>query len=311
MDRVRSNGSSYKIYDQIINNTIYNPDINMDTNFSRVKEAILSVVLKVSMLCTLLLFLGGKVFPQKLVVKGLICEYQTNPVGIDIMKPRFSWKLGSDQRNVLQTAYEIRVGISADQIAKGKKLVYKTGKVQSEQSVFVAFNGPELTSRTRYYWQVRVWDNKGNASSWSTPNYWEMGILKPEEWIAKWIKTDNPADSTDGASPMFRTAFNLQKKVRSARLYVTSHGIYEAYINGQRVGTDYFTPGWTSYKTRLQYQAYDVTSLLNTGKNSIGVIVGNGWYRGALGWGDNKNRWGKTSGLLFQLEITFANDKKE
>jgi alpha-L-rhamnosidase len=262
-----------------------------------------SKIFKLLVMLLLALLTSGAI-AQKLTVNGLVCEYQNNPVGIDITKPRLSWKLNSDLRNVLQSDYEIKV---CTDVAMNK-VVYATGKVKSPESVFVEYNGPELNSRTRYYWQVRVWDNKGNASPWSAVNYWEMGLLHPADWTAKWIKTTNPADTADGASPIFRTAFTLNKTVKSARLYITSHGIYEAYINGQRVGNDYFTPGWTSYNTRLQYQIYDVTGLLLKGNNATGAMIGDGWYRGHLDkW---KNIWGKDLGLLYQLEITYADGTK-
>jgi len=248
--------------------------------------------------------LSSSAFAQKLMVNSLICEYQTNPVGIDVTHPRLSWKINSDLRNVTQSGYEIRVSTDEGM----KKVTYTTGKVKSPQSVFVEYTGPELASRTRYYWQVKVWDNKGNESDWSAVNYWEMGLLHPADWTAQWIKSTNPADTADGASPLFRMAFVLNKPVKSARLYITSHGIYEAYLNGHRIGTDYFTPGWTSYSTRLQYQIYDVKGLLLTGSNATGAMVGDGWYRGHLDkW---KNIWGKDLGLLYQLEVTFTDGTK-
>jgi alpha-L-rhamnosidase len=241
---------------------------------------------------------------QKLTVNSLVCEYQANPVGIDVTKPRLSWKLNSDLRNVVQTGYEIRVSTDPGL----KKMLYSSGLVKSEESVFVEYKGPDLVSRQRYYWQVRVRDNKGNVSPWSEPNYWEMGLLHPADWTAQWIKTGNPADTTDGACPIFRTSFNLTRPVKSARLYVTSHGIYEAFLNGKKVGIDYFTPGWTSYSKRLQYQTYDVTSLLKKGSNGAGALVGDGWYRGHLD--KYKNVYGKDLALLFQLEITYTDGTK-
>jgi len=243
-------------------------------------------------------------FAQGLTVNSLVCDYQTNPLGIDDLKPRLSWKLNSDLRNVTQANYELRVSTDAAM----NKIIYSSGKVKSPESVFVTYQGPDLISRTRYYWQVRVWDNKGNASAWSTANYWEMGFLHPSDWTAKWIQTNSIADTTDGASPIFRTAFNLAKPVKSARLYVTAHGIYEAYINGHRVGADYFTPGWTSYKTRLQYQIYDVANLLVAGNNATGAIIGDGWYRGHLD--KYHNVYGKDLGLLYQLEVTYTDGTK-
>jgi alpha-L-rhamnosidase len=248
--------------------------------------------------------LSSGAFAQKLTVNSQVCEYQTNPLGIDVTHPRLSWKINSDLRNITQSGYEIRVSTDEGM----KKVTYTTGKVKSPQSVFIEYTGPELASRTRYYWQVKVWDNKGNESEWSAVNYWEMGLLHPADWTAQWIKSTNPADSADGASPLFRTAFVLNKPVKSARLYITSHGIYEAYLNGNRIGTDYFTPGWTSYSTRLQYQIYDVKPLLVTGSNATGAMVGDGWYRGHLDkW---KNIYGKDLGLLYQLEVTFTDGTK-
>jgi alpha-L-rhamnosidase len=256
----------------------------------------------------MLLLIGNAAVSKELTVSSLLCEYQTNPIGIDVLKPRFSWKLNSTGRNILQTAYEIRVSSNASQLQEGKNTLYITGKVKSDQSVFVTYGGPALVSRMRYYWQVRVWDNQGNASPWSMPNYWEMGLLSPRDWTSQWIKTTNPADTTDGASPMFRTTFSLTKPVKSARLYITSHGIYEAFINGQRVGNEFFTPGWTSYNKRLQYQIYDVTNMLKSGKNAAGAILGDGWFRGHLDkW---KNLYGKDLSLLAQLEVTFTDGTK-
>ncbi|UEG54972.1 glycoside hydrolase family 78 protein [Mucilaginibacter daejeonensis] len=247
-------------------------------------------------------------FAQTLAVNGLTCEYQRNPVGIDIMRPRFSWKLTSSQRNTMQTAYELRVGSSAEALAQGKDLVYQTGKVSSDRSTFVEYEGPQLRSRMRYFWQVRVWDDHGNTSAWSPVNYWEMALLDAADWTAKWIGTPNPADTVNGPSPLFRTTFNLSKPVRSARLYITSHGVYECFINGRRVGNDHFTPGWTSYKNRLQYQTYDVTTLLTSGTNATGAVLGDGWYRGQLEkW---KNIYGKELALLYQLEITHTDGSK-
>lgn len=263
-----------------------------------------AAAIKMPLVMCALLLLGFGATAQKLSVGALVCEYQSNPVGIDITKPRLSWKLTSDQRNVMQTAYELKVSTNPDM----KNPVYSSGKVKSDNSVFVEYAGPELISRERYYWQVKVWDNKGAASEWSAVNFWEMGLLHPSDWTASWIKSTNPADTADGASPMFRTSFALNKPVRSARLYVTSHGIYEAYINGHKVGNDYFTPGWTSYSTRLQYQVYDVASMLNKGNNAAGAIIGDGWYRGHLDkW---KNIYGKDVSLLFQLEVTYTDGTK-
>lgn len=263
---------------------------------------------------TIILFfiLGpGATFAQKLQVKELTCEYQDNPVGIDIRIPRLSWKLVTTQRAVKQKSYELRVGLDPNTLAKGQNILWHSGVVASEQSVYVPYSGPELSSRQRYYWQVRVSDNKNTLSAWSELKFWEMGLLKTDDWTASWIEPVIPGDSVGRPSPILRKNFELRNTIRSARLYITAHGLYEAHLNGKRVGDQYLTPGWTSYNKRLQYQTYDVTKLLSQGSNAAGVMLGDGWYRGVLAWQNNRNLYGKNLGLLFQLEVEYADGTKE
>jgi alpha-L-rhamnosidase len=243
-------------------------------------------------------------------VGGLLCENLDNPIGIDAMQPRFSWQLSSDKRNIMQSAYEIRVSDDPEKFSKRKNLIWESGKILSDSSIHNRYNGSPLESGKKYYWQVRVWDNNGKASAWSLPAQWQMGLLKPSDWQAKWIETgfENPTERTN---PLLRKTFNLAKKVSSATLFITSHGLYEACINGKKIGDAYLTPGWTSYNKRLQYQTYDVASLLQNGANAVGVTLGNGWYRGYLAWGGNKDVYGKELALLFQLEIIYSDGSKE
>jgi len=243
----------------------------------------------------------------KTEVKELICEYHTNPLGIDVQKPRFSWQIVSAESNVLQTAYEIKV---TDQTPKGK-LVWTSGKVTSSQSVNIVYGGPALKSMQRVYWQVRIWDNNGKATAWSAPAYWEMGILEPESWKADWITMAFEPD-IKGSKPSqyFRKDFTAGKKIKSARVYVTSQGLYQLFLNGKKVSTDLFTPGWTSYKNRIQYQTYDVTSMILP-KNSIGAIVGDGWFRGNIGWGNSNGYYGSKLALLAQLQLNYMDGTSE
>src|SRR5688572_19196379 len=229
---------------------------------------------------------------QKLAITTPTCEYQHNPLGLDAPTPRFSWILTATRRNVLQTGYELVVSRDAG----FRDVVWKTGRVKSDQSVLVSYRGPTLTAGEKYHWRVRVWDNGGNASAWSTTQSFEMGLLQPGDWTAAWIEPDLPGDAVNKPAPMMRREFTLGKPVATARLYITAHGLYEAHINGQRVGDAYLTPGWTSYNKRLQYQVYDVTPLLKTGVNATGVLLGDGWYRGNLAWADTKNIYGSTLG---------------
>lgn len=237
----------------------------------------------------------------QLGVKHLLCEDLDNPISIDVANPRFSWQLVTDKRNTLQTAYEIKVNASP-----GGGAVWESGKVNSDMSIYVPYGGAALKSAHKYNWQVRVWDNNGNASPWSEVGSFQMGMLQPSDWKAKWIESTITDDSVNTPAILFRRQFNSPKKVQTAIAYITTHGMYEAHINGKRVGDAYLTPGWTSYAKRLQYQAYDVKALLDNGANSVGITVGSGWFRTPLGWVTNKELYGRKLALLFQLEITFT-----
>ncbi|HEU4555231.1 MAG TPA: glycoside hydrolase family 78 protein [Chitinophaga sp.] len=250
-----------------------------------------------------LLMSSHTVFSQ-VKVQELRCEHLANPVGLDVLQPRFGWQLAAGGRNVMQTAYELK-------ISANNKVVWNSGKVNSDSSVHVAYQGPALQPDTRYTWQVRVWDNKGKTSGWSAPAYWHTGLLNAGNWKAKWITSGLPADSANGYVPFFRKAFSTSKKIQSAVAYITAHGLYEAQLNGKRIGDAYLTPGWTSYHQHLAYQAYDVTDLLQKGNNAVGVMVGSGWYRGPLAWNKRKNAYGKDAALLFQLNIHYTDGTTE
>lgn len=239
----------------------------------------------------------------------LLTEDLVNPISIDAVSPRFSWQLAADdKRNVMQTAYEIKVGTYIG--TKQGPLIWNPGKVASDQSVYVAYKGETLLSGQRYYWQVRVWENTGKASGWSEPAYFRMGLLTPADWKAQWISSAFTADTDKGASPLFRKTFSLPKKIQSATAYITAHGLYEAKINGHRVGDAYLTPGWTSYNKRLQYQAYDVTALMQPGENAVGAELGSGWYVGHIGFDPKPGLYGNQLALLFQLEVTYTDGSK-
>jgi len=235
---------------------------------------------------------------------NLRVEYQTNPIGIDERQPRLSWQIFSASRGVVQKAYQIRAAATTSDL--GQNDIWNTGKIISDQATHVVYQGPALQSRQRVYWQVRVWDGQDQASDWSAPVFWEMGLLEPTDWQAKWIGADIADDLTKAQPcPLLRKEFELRGAVKSARAYVTSLGLYEMELNGQRVGDQVFTPGWTSYDMRLQYQTYDVTPQLRAGKNALGVILGDGWYRGHLTWDMRRNVYGNQLALLLQLEIEY------
>ncbi|HKB43057.1 MAG TPA: alpha-L-rhamnosidase N-terminal domain-containing protein, partial [Chitinophagaceae bacterium] len=245
---------------------------------------------------------------QKLSVYDLSCEHKINPLGIDAMQPRLSWKIKGTERNILQSAYSIRVAEGIN--FSSKNIIWETGKVNTDESVLIPYSGKALQPGKRYYWQVKIWDNHNSESAWSDAGYWEMGLLKLEDWKANWIE---PVQDTARRMPalMVRKNFSLKKKIANARASVTSHGLYELYLNGKKVGDEVFTPGWTSYQKRLQYQVYDITNLLQQGNNAVGAILGDGWYRGSLAWENNWGIWGKKLGLLCQLQIQYTDGTEE
>lgn len=259
----------------------------------------------------LCLLLGMQLFyndgTAQITVKALLTENKSNPVGVDEILPRFSWQLAGDKRNIVQTAYAISV-FSAD---NKKQPVWNSGKIASAQSVFVPYAGASLQSGKKYKWLVQVWSNAGEQPSKSDTASFQMALLQSTDWKAQWIEPGYREDSVMRPSPLFRKQFSINKKIVSATAYVTAHGLYEAQINGKRISDAYFTPGWTAYKKRLQYQVYDVTAMLAKGNNAIGVALGNGWYRGIIGFSNNQNVYGKDIALLFQLQISYSDGSSE
>jgi alpha-L-rhamnosidase len=246
----------------------------------------------------------------QLSVNGLTTEYKHNPIGIDAIQPRLSWKLNSTLRNVLQESYQLRVAKDSASLVAGTGLVWDSGVKKGEDSALLPYGGAGLESSTRYYWQVKVKDNQGNESAWSAVNFWQTGLMKSSNWQAQWITT-SLADTLEGPSPMFRKAFAAAKTIQSATLYATAHGVYEAMINGKRVGQDYLAPGWTSYHKRLLYQSYDVTGLLKKGQNVVGFTLGDGWYRGYLAFDGKRALYGNQISGRLQLVINYTDGTQE
>ena len=406
----------------------------------------------VMLLITLMLFSSCSVKKEEFgPPQNLRIEYKHNPLGIDVMKPRFFWEVNDSRRGAVQKAYQILVSSSLDKLNKDEADVWNSDKVESDQSAHVVYDGPQLQSRRIYYWKVRTWDDSGKVSPYSNPANWEMSILSDSEWKADWIgkeivskakeekkkwkwtewfwhpneiginkpvyfrkevtvpqgkkvtsalirmtadnkftvylndekigsgnswqkvydfdvtdkiKNNNivaiQAANTSGDicgllfslkinfddgseiyvdadkstkdwkttnqkySSWTNLAFNdskwgrikllgdyetsswekvdeqnlykaprpvlvrneieIDKSIKRARVYATGLGSYVMYINGERVGNDVFTPGWTHYPKRIQYQTYDVSTMLHEGKNAVGAILGNMWWSSGLGW---------------------------
>jgi len=348
---------------------------------------------------------------------SLRCEYLENPIGLDVIQPRLSWRIESGIRGQKQTAYHILVASSRAKLNANVGDLWDTDKVRSDQSVQIACTNIPLMSRAQYFWKVMVWDKDGHPSAWSPSAHWSMGLLDPADWQAKWIGLDTkpevdlplsvksggkpstiiltsalygvPGDSARqvdvtaklqkqvaagqlkvsgtnklaGKDPAYRTTkkleleytvagvtrkitipenavldlstgktaekkkkkkkkkqylptpflrkeFNVAAPVKRAVVYVTAQGFFELHLNGKRVGDEFFMPGWTDYRKRIYYRAYDVTSMLKPGVNAIGGILGDGWFRGNIS-NIGQNKYGTTIRLKTQLHVDYADGKTE
>ncbi len=230
---------------------------------------------------------------QQSTVFDLTCEYRNNPIGVEAKKPSLSWKIRSSQKNVLQTFYQIIVSDDVAVVNQNRGNVWDSGKINSAQSLQINFAGRELLAGKKYYWKVKVWDNKNNIA-WSKVSTWQMGLLNKSDWKgAKWIAYEKLADSNvnilpvDGKKdtynksnilPIFRKSFPIKKQVKSATLYISGLGHFEASINGAKIGDHFLAPGWTKYDKEALYVMFDLTKQLKVGENVIGVMLGNGFY---------------------------------
>lgn len=237
-----------------------------------------------------------------LFIETLTCEYREHCLGTDVRRPRFSWITQSSRRGVVQSGYRIQLTAGHDFEAP----LWDTGHVISSNSVHIEYAGPELQPRTAYQFRVQVWDTNGSESDWSEPGQLETALYSSNTWQAKWITPDTSRIDAD-AHPAFllRREFGLRSSspVVSARVYSTAAGLYELYLNGSKVSADLLTPGWTSYHHRQQYQTYDVTHLLHQDANAIGVMLGDGWYRGGLGFEGRNYMYGPNRAVLIQMHI--------
>ena len=236
----------------------------------------------------------------------LRCEYFENPLGIDERQPRLGWWLDADhRRGARQTAYQVLVSSAPG----GVPDLWDSGKVASDASTHVAYGGKPLRSRQRVWWRVRVWDERGRASESTERVWWEMGLLERNDWRAQWIMGTLVGGRWNSVpAPYLRKTFFVGARVTRARLYATALGLYEAQLNGQRVGDLQLAPGWTDYHKRVHYQAFDVTPLLVVGDNTLGAILGDGWYCGHVAW-RGRQLYGDRPKFLAQLVIEYLDGR--
>ncbi|MGM9758521.1 MAG: family 78 glycoside hydrolase catalytic domain [Parabacteroides sp.] len=261
----------------------------------------------------------------QLRVDQLKVEYMENPSTVDALHPRFSWvnlPLDEQARGLRQSAYRIGVASSLEKVKAGNYDVWDSGKQPSEESHLVPYAGPALQSGADYYWRVRTWDQQGHASEWSKPAHWGMGLLSADAWKAQWIASKQD----DGGAPLFRQSFDLPQAVRRAKVFICGLGFYELYLNGQRIGDYYLVPNVSNYTRRdtlertphlamtdrfsgyrVLYLSYDVTPFLQSGKNALGVVLGNGFYQPDK---SIASVFGHPC-VLLQLEITFTDGTRQ
>lgn len=248
---------------------------------------------------------------QKTKIVQLEVDEFEKPLGLDNPNPNFSWVIKSNEYNLQQSHYQIFV--ATDKVFSKKSMVWDSGKIASDESVYSSYKGKPLTYDTRYYWTVKVWHNHSSRPLQSQISSWTTGLMKTEGWDSRWISVKEEDNSkVNSKSPYFKNEFEVSKKVKTAHLYITSKGMYEAFINGQRVGDLYLTPGWTSYDNRIQYQAYDVTPMIGT-QNALGVVIGKGWYHGIfMGNGRNNDNYkGDRYSFISALVLTYEDGTKE
>ncbi|QQM38205.1 alpha-L-rhamnosidase [Streptomyces liliifuscus] len=241
------------------------------------------------------------------VVADVRFEHVRDALGLGTGRPRLSWTTLTQARDWTQRAYEVELTVPDGDTPAVRM------RVESADSVLVTWPFEPLPARGRATVRVRVTGSDGEVSPWSEPATAEVGLLVPDDWSAVFVTPDWDEDpQTDQPSPFLRREFDLRGPVRSARLHATALGVYEAEINGTRVGDDVLAPGWTAYDKRLRHQTYDVTGLLRPGRNALGAILGDGWFRGRIGF-DGKTRavYGDRLALLAQLEVEYVDGTTE
>jgi alpha-L-rhamnosidase len=250
-------------------------------------------VLLLSAIDSIPLLSAGKITPGNLKT-----EWITNPLGIEMSHPGFSWTLSSSDRGQWQNGYQILVATSLDELARDNGDMWNTGHIISGDQINILYEGPVLLDGARYFWKVRVWDKNDVPSEWSETAWWEMGLPDSSRLNGYWIKP-----SSQISSPLLRKEFDISKKVKNATAFIFGLGWYELHLNGSKVGDAVLTPANSDYSKRLLYDSYDVTSYLKEGGNAIGVWLADGYgpTYSKYGW-----RWMGSKCAIVQLNIEFT-----
>ena len=235
---------------------------------------------------------------------NLKCEYLVNPIGIDAVHPRFTWMMEDKRQGAKQIAYEVQVDTDSLALKKGVGKSWTTGRVDSS-SQLLPYYGQPLKPFTRYFWTVYVWDKNNKRSMPAPVASFETGMMGEHNWKGSWISDSR--DITQKSAPYFRKQFNNSKKIKSARAYIAVAGLYELYINGERVGNHRLDPAFTRFDRSILYVTHDVTTLVKSGANAIGILLGNGWYnhQSTAVWYFHQAPWRARPAFCFDLRITY------
>lgn len=240
-----------------------------------------------------------------LKVKNIWIDHEINPVGVEQM-PRFGWELESDRRHVVQKTYQLRLSQSPD----FQTLCWDSGVVDSDQSVHISVDFEGIRPASKYYVRVSVSDGQ-EQSLWCLGNF-VTALLDPGQWKASFVSAETePSDLEESKGTLLRGEFCVSGNVKEAYAFTTGLGLYHFYLNGQKIGTDEMTPGWTSYKRHLLYQTYEVTDFLNQGANAAGAMVGAGWYKGVMGLTRSRSNYGNQAAFAMQLLIRYDDGREE
>ncbi|MBC3758674.1 family 78 glycoside hydrolase catalytic domain [Hyunsoonleella sp. SJ7] len=222
--------------------------------------------------------------PSPITIEELKCEYLTNPLGIDNLNPRFSWIMvdAEKSRGQKQTAYQVLVASSLEQLNTDVGDVWDSGKIKSNQSINNRYQGKSLESSKHYFWKVKIWDTSGLESRWSEVANFSMGLLNPEDWKGEWIYKE---DQNKKDHNWYRKNVSLDEAPQSAYIHVASFGYHELYVNGNKVVDGVMNPVNSFFKKRLPYLTYDIKDYLEDGDNVIGIWHAAGWAR----WGRVKD----------------------
>jgi len=264
---------------------------------------------KLFVLFLISIILNKGISQNQCVPVDLRCEFLSNPIGLDTDQPRLNWRLEDKRPGAKQTAYQIFIGTDSLLIKKGQSNIFQSLKNNSDVQNFI-YSGNKLVPFTKYYWNVKIWDKDGKEFT-SAINYFETGMMHMSNWKGAWIS--DTRDISKKEAPYFRTTFPIVKKIISARAYIAAAGLYELYINGNKIGDHVLDPMYTRYDRRNLYVTYDVTKELKSGTNALGILLGNGWYnhQSTAVWYFHEAPWRARPTFCLDLRITYNDGSTE